>query len=153
MNLHIIVGRVGQDPEVKYLHSGTAVCNLSVATDDPVKDAQGNFTTKATWHRVTFFGRQAESVGQHVRKGRSIAVQGTIRRRRDEEKGVEYVDTIARSWEFAGSANRGNRNNGNGNGNPGRRSNARRGGPQQGRGQQPPQGGQQQDDWEDDIPF
>ena len=88
MNLHIIVGRVGQDPEVKYLHSGTAVCNLSVATDDPVKDAQGNFTTKATWHRVTFFGRQAESIGQHVRKGRSIAVQGTVRRRRDEEKGV-----------------------------------------------------------------
>ena len=158
MNLHIIVGRVGQDPEVQYLNSGTAVCNLSVATDDPVKDAQGNFTTKATWHRVTFFGRQAESIGEHVRKGRSIAVTGSIRKRKNEETGVVYVDTVARTWEFAGSANGGNRNNGNGGGNNGRRSNTRRGGGQQGHGRGQPQGGggQQQapaDDWDDDIPF
>ena len=144
MNLHVIGGRVGQDPELQQLPSGTAVCNASIATDDPYKDSDGNFRTKPTWHRVTLFGRQAETFAQHVTKGRYVSVTGTIRKRKNEETGVVYVDTVARTWEFGGSANQGTRNGGGNGGNNGRRSNARRGG-----GQQQAPG----DDWDDDIPF
>ena len=160
MNLHVIGGRVGSDPELQHLPSGTPVCNLSVATDDPYKDAQGNFTTKATWHRVAFFGRQAESVAKHVKKGRYITVTGTVRKRKNEETGVIYVDTVARTWEFGGSAtpgDGGNGNGGNGNGNGNRRSRGRGGQQQRGQGQQAPQrrggGGGYADDLDDDIPF
>ena len=157
MNLHIIVGRVGQDPEVTYLPSGTAVCNVGIATDDPYKDADGNFAKRTTWHRVAFFGRQAESLAEHVRKGRSIAVHGTVRRRKDEESGVVYVDTVARSWEFAGSGKGGGRNGGtrggNGNGNNRGRQQTRRGGQQQRGGSRQAQRQAPPDEDFDDIPF
>ena len=161
MNVHHIGGRVGQDPELQQLPSGTTVCNASIATDDPYKDSDGNFRTKPTWHRVTLFGRQAETFAQHVRKGRYVVVTGTIRKRKNEETGVVYVDTVASRWEFGGSENGGSRNNGgngghNGNRNNGNRRTRGRGGqPSRGRGQPQPHGGQggYNDDLDDDIPF
>ena len=156
MNVHHIGGRVGQDPELQYLPSGTPVCNASVATDDPYKDSDGNFRTKPTWHRVTLFGRQAETFAQHVKKGRYVVVTGTIRKRKDRETGVVYVDTVARTYEFGDSpkdANGGN-NGGNSNRNNGNRRSRGRGGQQP---QQAPQtaghGGGFADDLDDDIPF
>ena len=164
MNLHIILGRVGHDPELKYLPSGTAVCNVSIATDEPYKK-DGEFQKRTTWHRVTFFGAQAESVAEHVTKGRAIAVTGSVRRKivKDDDGQREYVDSIARTWQFAGSGNEGTgeeaaRSN-NGNGRRGTRQQARGGGSSQGQGQRQSsrsgRGGApaHDDPFGDDVPF
>ena len=150
MNLHIIVGRVGHDPELQQLPSGTQVCNASIATDESYKDREGQQVKQTTWHRVTLFGPSAESFARHVSKGRSVAITGQVRRRKAQDSSGqerEYVDTVARTWEFAGSGESGQRQQANGNG---RRNQQRRGAQQ--RSQQPsrpPYG----ESFEDDIPF
>ena len=160
MNVHIIGGRVGQDPELQQLPSGTSVCNASVATDDPYKDSDGNFRTKPTWHRVTLFGRQAENFAQYAKKGRYVVVTGTIRKRKAADTGVVHVDTVARNWEFGDKPSDANGGNGNGNRNNGNRRSRSRGGQQQQQRRQPQQarqtdghGGGFADDLDDDIPF
>ncbi len=151
MNLHIIVGRVGSDPELQQLPSGTSVVNVSVATDTRVKDRDGNVESRPTWHRVTLFGQSAESFAQHVSKGRSVAITGEVRRRTGQDQDGnerEYVDTVARTWEFAGSdrssqqASGGRRRAGSGNG----RRQPRRSPTQR-------QQTQQAENFDDDIPF
>ena len=160
MNLHIIVGRIGHDPELKQLPSGTPVCNASIATDESYKDREGQQVKRTTWHRVTLFAAAAESFARHVRKGRSVAITGAVRRRTAEDNtGVEreYVDTVARTWEFAGSnasssaehPNGGQQASRDGNGQRGQQ--PRRGSPQNRPRQQPRQ--QPATEFEDDIPF
>jgi len=80
VNKAIIVGNVGQDPEVRYMPSGSAVAEVSVATSEQWKDKQsGEKQERTEWHKVTFFGRLAEVVGEYVRKGSQIYVEGSIR--------------------------------------------------------------------------
>ena len=150
MNLHIIVGRVGHDPELQQLPSGTQVCNASIATDESYKDREGQQVKQTTWHRVTLFGASAESFARHVSKGRSVAITGQVRRRKAPDSSGqerEYVDTIARTWEFAGSGESGQAQQANGNG---RRSQQRRGTQPRSQQQRKPQ---HADSFEDDIPF
>lgn len=158
MNLHIIGGRLGHDPELEQLPSGTAVCNASIATDESYKDREGQSVRRTTWHRVTLFGPTAESFARHVTKGRSVAITGSVRRRKgpDGNGGErEYVDTIARTWEFAGSDNGAPARQGgqgrNGNGRRGNRQ--RRASAQNPPRQQRSQASQHDDDWDDEIPF
>lgn len=87
VNKAIIVGNVGQDPEVRYMPSGSAVAEVSVATSEQWKDKQsGEKQERTEWHRVTFFGRLAEVVGEYVRKGSQIYIEGSIRTEKWQDK-------------------------------------------------------------------
>jgi single-strand DNA-binding protein len=87
VNKVIVIGNVGQDPEVKVLNSGNAVCNLSIATSEKWKDkATGERKEHTEWHRVSLFGRLAEIAGEYVRKGSKIYVEGRLRTRKWQDK-------------------------------------------------------------------
>ena len=94
VNLAIIVGHLGADPELKYLPNGDAVVNLSVATGEKYKDKSGQLVTNTEWHRVSFFGRTAEVCGEYLRKGSLVYVEGSIRTRKYTDKdGIERYAT------------------------------------------------------------
>jgi single-strand DNA-binding protein len=86
VNKVILVGNLGADPEVRYLPSGEAVANLRLATTDNWKDKDGNKQEATEWHRVSFFGRQAEVCGQYLKKGSQIYIEGSIRTRKWQDK-------------------------------------------------------------------
>jgi single-strand DNA-binding protein len=95
LNKAQIIGRVGRDPEVRYLTSGDAVVNVSVATSERWKDKQTGEVKEATeWHRVNFFGRLAEIAGEYIQQGTLIFVEGKIKTRKWTDKdGVERYST------------------------------------------------------------
>jgi single-strand DNA-binding protein len=86
VNKVILVGNLGADPEMRYLPSGEAVANLRLATTDSWKDKDGAKQEVTEWHRVSFFGRQAEVCGQYLKKGSQIYVEGSIRTRKWQDK-------------------------------------------------------------------
>jgi single-strand DNA-binding protein len=106
VNKVILVGNCGRDPEVRYLPSGQAVANVSVATTSKRKDRNSGETIEETqWHRVTFFDRLAEIVGEYVKKGRPIYVEGRLVYRKYTNKdGVEQnaTDIIATEMQLLG---------------------------------------------------
>lgn len=93
LNRAQIIGRLGQDPEVRFMPSGEAVCNFSVATSEKWKDkASGEVKEETTWHRVTAFARQAEIVGEYLRKGSLVFIEGKLTQRKYQDKdGAEKV--------------------------------------------------------------
>lgn len=94
-----IIGRVGRDPETRYLPSGEAVTNMSVATSERWKDKQTGEKKEATeWHKVTFFGKLAEIAGQYLKKGALVYVSGKITTRKYTDKdGAEKYSTEIRA--------------------------------------------------------
>jgi len=87
VNKVIIIGNCGQDPEVKYMPNGNAVANVTVATSESWKDKNtGEQQTKTEWHRVVFFRRLAEIVGEYVKKGSKIYVEGRLQTRKWQDK-------------------------------------------------------------------
>lgn len=105
VNKVIIVGNVGKDPEIRYMPSGEGVANLSVATTSKYKNKSGELVEETEWHRITFFGKLAEIVGQYVKKGKPIYVEGRIKTRKYTDKdGIEkYVtDIIANEMQMLG---------------------------------------------------
>lgn len=87
VNKVIVIGHVGQDPEMKQLPSGNAVCNFSLATTEKWKDKQTGEQKEATeWHPCSAFGRLAEIIGEYVRKGSQIYVEGKLRTRKWQDK-------------------------------------------------------------------
>ncbi len=87
VNKVILVGHLGADPEVKYMPSGSAVTNLSLATTDSWKDKQsGEKQERTEWHRVAMFGRLAEIAGEYLRKGSQVYVEGRIQTRKWQGK-------------------------------------------------------------------
>ena len=86
-----IIGRLGKDPEVRYMPNGDAVCNFSVATTEKWKDkASGEVQEETTWHRVSAWGRQAEIVGEYLKKGSLVYVEGKMTERRyTDQSGAE----------------------------------------------------------------
>lgn len=83
VNLVVILGNVGKDPEVRYTNSGDAVANLSVATSEKWKDKKtGQAQEKTEWHRISAFGKTAEIIGNYVKKGDQIHIQGKIQTRK-----------------------------------------------------------------------
>jgi len=99
VNKVIIIGNLGKDPEVRYLPSGDAVANITVATTDRYKDKQTGEAKEITeWHRINFFGRQAEVAGQYLRKGSQVYVEGSLRTRKWTDKdGQEKYSTEIRA--------------------------------------------------------
>lgn len=94
-----IIGNLGQDPETRYMPSGDAVTNISVATTEKWKDKTSGEMKEATeWHRVAFFGKLAEIVGQYLRKGSKVYVEGSLRTRKwQDQQGVERYSTEIRA--------------------------------------------------------
>ncbi|GAB3111819.1 single-stranded DNA-binding protein [Aestuariicella hydrocarbonica] len=83
VNKVILVGNVGQDPEMKYMPSGNAVTNISIATSESWKDKQtGQQQERTEWHRVVFFNRLGEIAGEYLRKGSKVYVEGSLRTRK-----------------------------------------------------------------------
>jgi single-strand DNA-binding protein len=87
VNKVIIIGNLGKDPETRYLPSGDAVTNITVATTESWKDKKsGDKQEHTEWHRISFFGRQAEVAGEYLKKGSPVYVEGRIRTRKWQDK-------------------------------------------------------------------
>ncbi len=118
VNKVIIVGNLGRDPEVRYLPSGGAVCNIAVATSRQWKDkTSGDKQEETEWHRITFFDRMAEIAGEYLKKGRSVYVEGRLKTRKYTDKdGVEKyaTDIIATEMQLLGGRESGGGGGGGG---------------------------------------
>ena len=87
INKCILVGNLGNDPETKYMPSGGAVTNISIATTDSWKDkTSGEKVEKVEWHRVVFFNRLAEIAGEYLKKGHQVYVEGSLRTRKWQDQ-------------------------------------------------------------------
>lgn len=151
LNQANIIGRVGKDPEVRYLPSGEAVANFSIATSEKWKDkATGEPREETEWHRISTFGRLAEIVGEYVKKGALVYVSGKIKTRSYEQNGETKYATEIRANEMKMLSGR---NDGQQQGDTGGYERPR---PQRQQPQQRPAPAAQKsgfDDMDDDIPF
>jgi single-strand DNA-binding protein len=106
VNKVIIIGNLGKDPEVRYLPSGAAICNITVATSRQWKDkTSGERQEETEWHRITFFDRMAEIAGEYLKKGRPVYVEGRLKTRKYTDKdGVEKyaTDIVATEMQLLG---------------------------------------------------
>lgn len=82
VNKVILVGNLGKDPEMRYTASGSAMCNISIATTHNSKNQAGERIEEAEWHRVVMFNRLAEIAGEYLRKGRPVYIEGRLRTRK-----------------------------------------------------------------------
>ena len=100
LNKVTLIGNLGQDPELRYMPDGTPVASLSIATTEKFKDKNGESKENTSWHRVLFFGRQAEVCRDYLKKGSSVYIEGALRYRKyqDKETGADcYVTEIRAS--------------------------------------------------------
>lgn len=95
INKVILVGNIGNEPEMRYMPNGNAVATISLATSEVWKDKQtGEQQEKTEWHRVVFFGKIAEIVGQYVNKGSKLYVEGRLQTRKwQDQQGVDRYST------------------------------------------------------------
>ena len=146
VNRVILIGNLGKDPETRYLPSGDAVANFSIATTEKFKDKSGAQQEHTEWHRISFFGRQAEIAGEYLKKGSPVYVEGRIRTRKwqDKEGQDRYTtEIVANEMQMLGG--------GRGMGGEGRASGGRSsGGESDG---EPVRSSTEKDDFDDDIPF
>ena len=162
VNKVILVGNCGRDPEIRYLPSGQAVANVTVATSSRRKDKNsGEMIEDTQWHRVTFFERLAEIVGEYVKKGNPIYVEGRLRYSTytDKTTGVEKnsVEIVATEMQLLGGREgRGGGEEGGGGGGYSRPAAAPRApaaAPRQAPAAAPARPSSGFDDMDDDIPF
>ena len=173
VNKVILVGNLGQDPEVRYMPNGGAVANITLATSESWRDKQtGETKEKTEWHRVVLFGKLAEVAGEYLRKGSQVYIEGALQTRKwTDQAGVEKYTTEVvvnvggtmqmlggRQGGGAGAPAGGGNNSNNGWGQP----QQPQGGNQFSGGGQAPSRPQQQSapanneppmDFDDDIPF
>jgi len=117
INKVILVGNLGNDPEVRYAQSGSAITTLSVATSESWKDKDGNPQERTEWHRVKAFGRLAEIMGEYLKKGRQVYIEGSLRTEKYTDKnGVEKysTDIIADEMQMLGGMGEGGGGGGGG---------------------------------------
>jgi len=107
VNKVILVGNLGKDPEVRFIPSGSAVANITVATTESWKDKQtGEKQEKTEWHRVVFFNRLAEIVGEYLKKGSQIYIEGRLQTRKWQgQDGQDRYTTeiVANEMQMLGS--------------------------------------------------
>ena len=153
INKVIIVGNLGGDPETRYMPSGAAVTNFTVATNESWKDKQtGEQKDRTEWHRVAMFNRLAEIAAEYLRKGSQVYIEGKLRTRKWQgQDGQDRYTTeiIADEMQMLGGRGGGGGSFGGGSGGQG--GGDQGGGGQGGGGNAPPQPGP--DDFDDDIPF
>lgn len=173
VNKVILVGNLGQDPDIRYTANGKAVANLTLATSESWKDQSGQIQEKTEWHRVVMFGKLAEIAGEYLRKGSQVYVEGKLQTRKwQDQNGQDKYTTEIVLDPFNGSMQMLGGRGGQGGGGQGGQ--AQSGGYGQSQPQQRPapqqnqgamgqnQGGQNQQpgqmpepdfDFDDDIPF
>lgn len=89
-----LIGNAGRDPEVRYTTSGSAICNISLATTRSWKDkASGEKQDETEWHRIVFYDRLAEIAGEYLKKGRSVYIEGRLKTRKWQDKDGKDVYT------------------------------------------------------------
>ena len=107
VNKVILVGNLGKDPEMKYTASGAAIANITVATSESWNDKQsGERVEKTEWHRVVFFRRLAEIVGEYLRKGSQVYIEGKLQTRKwQDQNGQDRYTTevVANDMQMLGS--------------------------------------------------
>ena len=148
VNKVILVANLGNDPEVKYLPSGGAVTNISVATTDTWKNKEtGAQESRTEWHKVCFFNRLAEIAGEYLKTGSQVYIEGSLRTRNYDKDGVKIYTT-----EIVGSELQmlGGRSGADSSTTPTRQPSQA---PQKQRSNVAPQPAQGIDEFEDDIPF
>lgn len=108
INKVILVGNLGNDPEIKYTQGGQAVATLSVATTRAWKDRDGNLQEKTEWHRVKLWGKTAEVAGEYLRKGRQIYIEGRLEYGSYDKDGVKHytTDIIGEDMQMLGGGDR-----------------------------------------------
>jgi single-strand DNA-binding protein len=105
MNKVFLLGRLGQDPELRYSQNGTPVCTFSLATNERVQTADGNWEDRPEWHRIVCFQKTAELAANYLAKGRQVLIEGKIQTQSyDDNEGVRRYITkiIAHRIEFVG---------------------------------------------------
>jgi len=107
VNKVILIGNLGKDPEVRYAPSGSAICNVTLATSRQWKDkTSGEKQEETEWHRVVFYDRLAEIAGEYLKKGRPVYVEGRLKTRKwTDKEGVEKYTTeiVADQMQLLGS--------------------------------------------------
>lgn len=130
LNKVILIGRLGREPELRYMANGEAVCNFSVATSEKYTDKNGQRQEATEWHNVTMYRKLAEIAGQYLKQGSQVYIEGKIKSRKYTDKnGVERTayDIIANEMKMLGGNTQ--------------------------TPAQKPQPAQAQDDISDDVPF
>lgn len=157
VNRVTLIGNLGKDPETRYLPSGDAVTNITVATTDKWKDKQSGEAREATeWHKVSFFGKLAEIAGQYLLKGSQVYIEGKLQTRKYTDKdGVEKYSTEIKAETLQMLGSKGQSSQG---GDSAPRNAPRQAAPQQRQAapqqrQQQQRGGSGFDDMDSDIPF
>ncbi|MFC2611790.1 MAG: single-stranded DNA-binding protein [Eikenella corrodens] len=143
LNKVILIGRLGRDPECRYLPNGDAVCNFSVATSENWKDQSGQKKERTEWHNITMYRKLAEIAAQYLKKGSQVYIEGRIQSRKYTGKdGIERTtyDIVCSEMKMLGGKAEG----GEGQHNPPPPPQAR---------QQPAAAPVPQDDIDDDVPF
>ena len=142
-----VIGNLGADPEIKYLPSGDAVTNLSLATTDKWNDKKtGEKQERTEWHRISFFGKAAETIAEYCSKGSALYVEGSLQTRKwqDKEGNDRYTTEIkGQNFQFLGGGQGGNQRN-----EGGQQPDSRDEGYQSGGEEKP-----KQETFDDDIPF
>ena len=162
VNKVILVGTLGRDPEVKYMPSGGAVTNVSLATSESWKDKQSGEKKEITeWHRVVFFNKLAEIAGEYLRKGQQVYIEGSLRTRKWQGQDgqdrytteIEATDLTMLGNKSQGTSDMGSMNAGGGGYTP--RAAAPAPAPEQNYQPTPPRAAKTPafDDLDDDIPF
>lgn len=158
VNKVILVGTLGQDPEVRYLPGGAAVANISIATSESWKDkSTGEKKEKTEWHRVVIFGKLAEIAGEYLKKGTQVYIEGSLQTRKwTDQAGIDKYTTevvvkpMVGTMQMLGSRSQSGSSQGSnqfsGGGNSSRPQNA----PQQ---NSAPANNEPPMDFDDDIPF
>ncbi|MBM4262671.1 MAG: single-stranded DNA-binding protein [Deltaproteobacteria bacterium] len=107
VNKVILVGRLGKDPEVRFTNTGSAVANFSLATSEQWNDRDGKRQERTEWHNIVVWGKQAETCGQYLSKGREVYIEGSIRTRSYDDKNTgakRYItEIVAQNVRFLGS--------------------------------------------------
>lgn len=117
VNKVILVGNLGNDPEMKYTQGGMAICTLSLATSSVRKDKEGNQQERTEWHRVKLFGKLGEIAGEYLKKGRQVYIEGEIRYDKfTGQDGVEkyFTDIVANEMQMLGGGGEGGGGGGGG---------------------------------------
>lgn len=155
VNKCILIGHLGQDPEIRYMPSGGAVANLTLATSESWRDKQtGEMKERTEWHRVCIFGKLAEIAGEYLRKGSQVYIEGSLQTRKWQDQSgqdrytTEVVVNIGGTMQMLG----GNGGNQTGSQKPQNQGWGQPQQPQQSK-QQTPQYPEPPMDFSDDIPF
>lgn len=103
LNKAQLIGRLGQDPEVRYTQSGDPVTTFNLATSERWKDKEGNVKESTEWHRIVAWGRLAEICGEHLTKGKLVYIEGPIKTRKWEDKNGDTrysTEIVARTMQM-----------------------------------------------------